>query len=178
MKIKSFAKAAVVLGLVQAPTAPLYAETFLTVDQARKALWANTPMSPSHIELTRAQMKSIARASRVRVDREKLKAWKTADGGWFLVDQVVGKHEMIDVAVALDSAGKVKGIEVLTYRESYGDEIKNHKWLAQFLGRGSEEHLRLDKQIKNISGATLSARHITDGVNRWTHTWDQVLSKL
>ena len=178
MKPRSFAKIAVLLSLAQVPTAPLYAETFLTVDQARQALWANVSMVPAEIKLTKSQMKSIAKASNVRVNRSKLNAWKTDDGGWFIVDQVVGKHEMIDVAVALDAKGKVKGIEVLTYRETYGDEIKNYKWLAQFLGRGKEEHLKLDRQIKNISGATLSCRHITDGVNRWAHTWDQVLQHI
>jgi len=178
MKGKSFVKIAVILGLTQGQIAPLYAETFLTVEQARQALWADMSMVPSNVELTKAQMKAIAKASNVRVSRSRLNAWKTADGGWFIVDQVVGKHEMIDMAVALDAAGKVKGIEVLTYRETYGDEVKNHKWLAQFLGRGNEEYLKLDKQIKNISGATLSCRHITDGVNRWTHTWDQVLQHI
>ena len=178
MKTPSFIRVIALLGLTQAPVTPLYAETFLTVEQARKALWADTAMSAAHVELTTTQMKAIANASGVRVSRSTLKAWKTADGGWFLVDQVVGKHEMIDVAIALDAEGKVKGIEVLTYRETYGDEVKNQKWLAQFLGRGTEHHLKLDREIKNISGATLSCRHITDGVNRWTHTWDQVLRHI
>mgnify|MGYP003384226047 CR=1 FL=1 len=177
MKMHAFAKTMVLLGLIQAPTA-LFAETYLTIDQARTALWADVAMTPNQVKLTKAQMKSIAHASHVRVNRNILNAWKTADGGWFIVDQVVGKHEMIDVALALDSAGKVKGIEILSYRETYGDEVKNPKWLAQFLGRGNEQYLRLDQQIKNISGATLSSRHITDGVNRWTHTWDQVLRHL
>ena len=177
MKLHALAKAMVLLGLAQAPTA-LIAETYLTVEQARTALWADMAMTPTHVNLTKAQMKSIAAASHVRVNRNTLNAWKTADGGWFIVDQVVGKHEMIDVALALDAAGKVKGIEILTYRETYGDQVKHPKWLAQFLGRGNEEYLRLDHQIKNISGATLSSRHITDGVNRWTHTWDQVLRHL
>ena len=156
IKAGAFAKVAVLLGLTQMPTAALYAETFLTVEQARQALWADVSMVPANVELTKAQMKAIAKASNVRVSRRRLNAWKTADGGWFIIDQVVGMHEMIDMAVALDAAGKVKGIEVLTYRETYGDAVKHPKWLAQFLGRGNEEYLRLDKQIKNISGATLS----------------------
>ena len=81
----------------------------------------------------------------------------------------------IDLAVALTHEGKVKGLEVLTYRETYGHEIRNAKWRAQFHGRDNSERLRLDKQIRNITGATLSCRHVTDGINRLTHTWDQVL---
>jgi Na+-translocating ferredoxin:NAD+ oxidoreductase RnfG subunit len=43
-------------------------------------------------------------------------------------------------------------------------EIK--KWRAQFVGKTSKSTLKLDSDIKNISGATLSCRHITDGVKR------------
>ena len=87
---------------------------------------------------------------------------------------MIGKHEFIDLAVGLGAQGQVKGIEILTYRESYGDEIMNPKWRDQFTGKGAEV-LVLDEQIKNISGATMSCRHVTDGVNRLTATWQQVL---
>ena len=33
-------------------------------------------------------------------------------------------------------------------------------------GKTSQSTLKLDRDIKNISGATLSCRHITDGVKR------------
>jgi Na+-transporting NADH:ubiquinone oxidoreductase subunit NqrC len=78
----------------------------------------------------------------------------------------------------LTKEGKVKDIEILTYRETYGGQIRNPKWLAQFFGKDHTEILKLDKQIRNISGATLSCRHVTDGINRLTHTWDQVLRNL
>jgi len=99
-------------------------------------------------------------------------------GDWYIVDNVIGKHENIDIAVAITKDGKVKGVEVLTYRETYGYEVMNKKWLAQFKGKDNMETLKLDKQIKNISGATLSCRHVTDGVNRLTEIWAQILRYL
>lgn len=153
-------------------------ETFLTVDQAQDLLFGDQKMELVSVELTPEQMKSIAKASKVRVRRSKLKTWKAADGGWFIVDQVIGKHENIDLAVGLTANGKVKGLEVLTYRETYGFEIRNERWRAQFTGRDHTERLKLDRQIKNITGATLSCRHVTDGINRLTHTWNQVLRHL
>ncbi len=164
-----------ILGLFIAPIFDLYAETFLTPDEAKKVLWQDEAMQAVPVVLTEAQMKSIKSASKTRVRTDKVNSWKTETGGWFILDQVVGKHEMIDIAVALTHEGKVKGIKVLTYRETYGDEVKNPKWLAQFINKDNSEVLKLDKQIVNISGATLSSRHITDGINRLTHTWDQVL---
>ncbi len=154
------------------------AETFLTVDEAKRILWGDAAMTPVNVVLTRAQMKSIHKASRTRVRSSVLKIWKVTGKGWFILDWVIGKHENIDIAVGLTDEGRVTGIEVLVYRETYGHEIRNAKWRAQFHGRDHSEILKLDRQIKNISGATLSCRHITDGINRLTHTWDQVLRKL
>ena len=156
----------------------LSAKTYLTPDQAKQVIWGSTPMTPVRVTLSKEQMKSIQSASKTRVRSNFLKTWKLDSGDWFIVDQVIGKHENIDIAVGLTKAGKVKGVEVLTYRESYGHEIRNPKWKAQLHGKGHEKVLRLDKDIKNISGATLSCRHIVDGVNRLTQTWYQVLRQL
>ena len=156
----------------------VYSKTYLTVDQAREILWGDMPMTKQFITLTKEQMRNIRKASRVRVRNKQLKAWKTQNGGWFIVDQVIGKHENIDLAIALDPTGSVKGIEILVYRETYGHQIRNAKWRAFFHGKDYTARLRLDQQIPNISGATLSCRHVTDGVNRITQTWHQVLRAL
>lgn len=160
------------------PARQLFAKTYLSPEQAKQILWDDTPLEKVAVRLSGAQMQSIAAASGTRVQSARLQAWKTADGGWFLIDQVIGKHENIDLAVALMPDGKVKGIEVLVYRESYGFEVMNAKWRDQFRGKDYSAPLRLDREIRNISGATLSCRHITDGVNRLTHTWEQVLRKM
>lgn len=154
-----------------------YSKTYLTIEQAKKILWPSELLTEYPLTLTEQQAELIEDLSDIRVRNLKLNVWKTKSGGWFIVDQVIGKHENIDIAVAIDEQGKVRGIEVLTYRESYGDQIMHPKWRAQFHGKDSSEFLKLDRQIKNISGATLSCRHVTDGINRLNHTWAQVLSK-
>lgn len=157
----------------------VWAETYLTVDQAKKVLWGTSEgMEPVVVELTKEQMKAIRSASKTNVRNSTIRAWRTETGGWFILDQVIGKHENIDLAVGLTAEGKVKGIEILRYRESYGHEIRNPRWRGQFHGRDHSEHLRLDRQISNISGATLSCRHVTDGINRLNHIWELVLRHL
>jgi len=178
MKVGDLLKVSLMVGAVFVGPKITLAEEFLTVDEAQKVLWQSATMNPVDVDLTKEQMKSIKKSSDVRVINSKMRVWKTVDGGWFIVDKVIGKHENMDVAFALTNKGRVKGVEILNYYETYGWEVKNPKWLHQFVGKGSEEHLKLDKQIKNISGATLSCRHITDAVNRITHTWDQVLRNL
>jgi Na+-transporting NADH:ubiquinone oxidoreductase subunit NqrC len=44
--------------------------------------------------------------------------------------------------------------------------VRDPRWRAQFKGKRSGAPLRLDDDIQNVSGATLSCRHITDGVRR------------
>jgi|TARA_B110000881_G_scaffold68086_1_gene58827 Na+-translocating ferredoxin:NAD+ oxidoreductase RnfG subunit len=175
---KFFIKVVAFIGLALLPVGHLYAEVYMNTEQAKEVLWQATAMSPVAIVLTNDQMDAIEDASGIWVGNENLKAWKTETGGWFIIDQVVGKHEMIDLAVALTNEGKVKGIEVLQYREAYGSGVKHPKWLAQFLGKDHTEHLQLGNQIHNLSGGTLSSRHIMEGVTRLVHTWNQVLRHL
>lgn len=166
---------AVVCGFVLPSANYAVAKTYLTVEQAKRSLWGGAGMRKMDITLSSSQKSAIKKASGVRVRNSDLQVWKTSSGGWFILDQVIGKHENIDMAFALTSSGKVKGMEILTYRESYGHEVRNANWRAQFHGRGPSTDLKLDREIKNISGATLSCAHITDAINRWTHTWSQVL---
>jgi Na+-translocating ferredoxin:NAD+ oxidoreductase RnfG subunit len=92
--------------------------------------------------------------------------WRVSTGGYFIVDRVVGKHEYITYAVGISPNGAVKQIEILQYNESYGYEVREASWRAQFVGKSAHSALQLNGDIKNISGATLSSKHITDGVKR------------
>jgi len=86
--------------------------------------------------------------------------------GWIIVDQVIGKAEAITYALSLDPQGTVLGVDVLEYRETHGSEIRLAAWRKQFVGKTTHDPVRLDSDIHNISGATLSCRHVTDGVRR------------
>ncbi len=86
--------------------------------------------------------------------------------GRVLVDSVVGKFEQIDYAVALDANGKVLAVEILAYREGHGGEVRMPGWRNQFVGKTAADPLRIGSDIANISGATLSCTHVTDGVHR------------
>ena len=103
------------------------------------------------------------------------KTWKAADGSFFIVDEVVGKHEMITYAIGIAPNGTVHGIEIMEYVESYGYEVAEESWRKQFVGKTAEDPLKLKKDIQNISGATLSCKHLTDGVKRLMVMYDLAL---
>jgi hypothetical protein len=159
-----FALIALPISALVAPST--FAVQYLTVDQAQRAIFPGKSLMAMPVKLAQGQRKAIEQASGVRVLHDNQEVWRVTGGGWFIVDEVVGKHEFITYAVGLNANGSVKQIEVMDYRETYGGEIRREDWRAQFAGKTSQSSLKLDKDIKNISGATLSCRHITDGVKR------------
>jgi Na+-translocating ferredoxin:NAD+ oxidoreductase RnfG subunit len=128
---------------------PAYAMQYLSIDEAQKQAF------PSATHFAEVQPGRV---------------WKAEAGGrvagFFIFDRVVGKHLYIDYAVALTPNGAVHSVEILQYRESYGGEIRSPSWLAQFVDKTSGSALKINSDIRNIAGATLSSTHVTEGVKR------------
>ena len=154
---------------------PGFANTYLTIEQAQRAIFPGASFTPLKITLTAEQQKNIESRCGVRVRSRELQVWKASGGGWFIVDEVLGKHEYITYALGLGASGAVKQIEILDYRETYGYEVREASWRQQFIGKTASATLKLDADIRNISGATLSSRHITEGVRRLLATYEVVL---
>lgn len=152
------------------------ATVYMTADQARSLMFPDATFEQVTIQLTSQQIAAIEHASDTNVINKQVQAWKMSNGGWFIVDEVVGKHEFIPFALGLDATGAVKDVEILEYREAYGSQIRNDAWRAQFTGKTAAVPLRLAKEVQNISGATLSSKHITDGVRRLLTTYAMVLA--
>lgn len=122
-----------------------------------------------YLSVPQAQKQAFPGASNfavVQTDR----IWRAEGGGrvlgFFIFDRVIGKHLYIDYAVALDTGGRIRQVDILAYRESYGGEIRSPSWLAQFAGKSASSALQVGNDIRNISGATLSSHHVTEGVKR------------
>lgn len=166
----------VAMAVALAP-APAAAKRYLTTEEALAVLFPGQAMTPVALSTTKEQRREIERRARVSAGGGwKPEAWRAPDGGWAMVDRVLGKHEYITFAVAVDAKGAVRGVEILEYRETYGYEVRNERWRAQFTGKTGREPVRLDKDVMNIGGATLSCRHVTDGVRRLIALRDVVLA--
>ena len=165
----------VVPALVAGATCPARAVTYLSIEQAQQAIFPQARLHQLERTLTSDQRKAIEKTSGVKVRAAQLKIWQVEGGGWFIVDEVIGKHEFITYAVGLNADGSVKQIEVMDYRETYGGQVREEKWRAQFIGKKHGAKLKLDDDIQNISGATLSSRHLADGVRRLLATYELAL---
>ena len=150
---------------------PAYCTQYLTIEQAQKLAFPTaTRFAEAHVVFKPSDVAAIEQRSGEKVRARGQQVWRALVEdrlvGFFIVDYVIGKHLVIDYAVALDPSGRVGHLEILEYRESYGGEITNRSWLSQFVGKTSRDPLELEQDIRNISGATLSSRHVTEGVKR------------
>jgi hypothetical protein len=150
--------------VLAAPAA--HATTYLTADQARELMFPGRTFTHEEVVLTPEQVRAITQASGVKPLSTRLQLWRGADGERFIVDEVLGRHEFITFALGLSATGAVTDVEILQYNESYGSEIRLAAWRAQFTGKQNGASLKLDQDIQNISAATLSCKHITEGVKR------------
>ncbi len=86
--------------------------------------------------------------------------------GYAVLTEEKGKFLPITFMVAVNSKMKIKGVEVLVYRESRGGEVKRKRFLNQYLGKGQKNPIRINRDIANITGATISVRSINAGVRK------------
>lgn len=148
-----------------------FAADYLSAAEAQKAMFPDaTGFEPVPLTLSADQLRQLSERAGGPAKAGAWRAWQAKQGdkalGYFVTDAVIGKFELINYAVALNPAGEISGVEILTYRESHGYEVRNKPWRAQFLGKSAKSALRVGDDINNISGATLSCTHLTDGIRR------------
>jgi Na+-translocating ferredoxin:NAD+ oxidoreductase RnfG subunit len=86
--------------------------------------------------------------------------------GFAQVRNVKGKERPITYLVAVDSTGAARDIDILVYREPQGGEVATEAWRKQFRGKTATDPLQVGKDIRNISGATISSNAVTRGVRQ------------
>ncbi len=126
--------------------------------------------------LTPEQRGSVERKMGKKLSKD---TWKffiaRSDGhvdGYALIDHEIGKTEPITFLTAITQDGKVKEVEILVYREPIGSEVHEEKYLKQYKGKKISDPVRVGQDIANISGATMSARAVSNGVKRALLIWD------
>lgn len=86
--------------------------------------------------------------------------------GYAIVQNTIGKHKPITYMVGVDTTGQVLNVEVLVYREAKGSEVRTKRFNSQYEGKTVFDPIRINRDIINISGATMSVRSMSAGVKR------------
>lgn len=156
------------------------AADYLSIGDAQHALFPQADtFREVALSLSPAQHAQVAALAGPQPPHRSLRAFRALKGeellGYVFVDEVIGKEDFITYAAAIDGAGKLGPLEVLSYRESHGGEIRNDSWRRQFAGRADLSQLQVQTDIKNIAGATLSCEHVTQGVRWLVALWQVAL---
>ena len=147
------------------------AETLLTQEQALKVIFPKS-------ESVKAETKSLAADQRKTLEENTglrfpefeyptfVAATKGQVDGYAVILNEIGKHENITFMIGISPKGKVMDVAVMEYRESRGGEVKEQRFLSQFRGKQSSDPIRVNQDIVNYTGATLSSYAISRGVRR------------
>lgn len=72
--------------------------------------------------------------------------------------------------------GTIQTIEILAFAEP-PEFIPKREWMLQFRGKSISDPLRVGRDIPTITGATLSARNVTDGARLALAIFDIIIRK-
>lgn len=149
-----------------------------------RALLAEQFRSSEHVRFVRVAPQVAERASIERklgraLPRGEYTFYVATTGGhvdgYALFDDERGQHELISFATFFDARGQITRVEVVTYREPYGDGIRSARFREQFVGRTAASGFRPEDDIDAVSGATISSRAMCLGVKRASVLLDQLV---
>lgn len=133
---------------------------------------AKPKVAPKSVTLSDAEAADIAKKLGTDPSRVK-RTWNIyvgqADGkrtGYAILDAEIGLHEPIDFGVRFDDKGTVQRLEIMAFREPYGDGVTADRFRRQFVGKTAADTITAGKDIDIVSGATLSSRSVALGVKR------------
>jgi electron transport complex protein RnfG len=165
------AAAAALLAAALPATAAPSEQVFLTREQAlAKAFPSGEQVAERKVSLSDAQRRRVEKRLGWRLKEPWLIVHEGrrdgASAGYAVVAEEVGKHEPITFMLKAMPDLRVEWVEVMTYREPHGSEVRKRGFLRQFEGRGAGDRLRPGREIENITGATLSVKAMAAGVAR------------
>jgi len=162
---------AAVLCLAAALAGPALAggKTFLTKEEALALAFEDCKVERTVEVLDSQARKRIEKLSGSVQERGIAYAYTASKEGkcvgtaYFDVHRVRTMRQVLMVVV--DPAGKVRRVELLAFAEP-AQFIPSSRWYGQFVGKALDETLSLKRDIKGVTGATLTARATTQAVRR------------
>lgn len=89
--------------------------------------------------------------------------------GYLYLGEAPSMKNVFDYIVMFDKDLSIKKSKVLIYREDFGRQIGSQRWLKQFIGLTPQDEVVYGKNVDAISGATISAKSMTNEVKDLLH---------
>lgn len=167
------------VALLGSMAARAHAQRLLSRDEALALAFPGASTTVERVFLTAEQMKAAADRAGVAVASalvgRSIAMKDNALVGRAYVDTHVVRTKKETLLVSLDASGAVKRVDVIAMLEP-PEYRAPQPFLGQFTGHRLEDDLRLQRSIRPIAGATLTANAVTDAVRR-VLAIDAVLSR-
>jgi len=157
--------------LTESPDGPEAVKVYFTQDEALAKVFAKADTlwteewSPSPQE-----RKELEGRLGWRVDDETFAIHRAGkdgqDLGYAVITEELGRFKPITFIVKMSAERRVDMVLVMVYRESRGDGVKRQRFLKQFRDKDTSDHLRLNRDIVGVSGATMSSRALAMSVKK------------
>ena len=139
-------------------------------------------ISMNTLKLNKKNKKSVQNQVKQAFFSDQLYFWKISQNdtiiAYAFLDNVKGKSMPITFMVILNKNGTIINSSVIKYRESYGGEIGNRRWLEQFNKKNKKSSYEPGKEIDGITGATISVNSLSKGIRKIVLLFDQVKDNL
>jgi hypothetical protein len=147
----------------------LSAEAQITREEALASIYPGATIRAEQVFLTPSQQKQVLTHADADVATALIARYvATKDGkviGRAYVDTHVVRTKKESLLVSLDHEGKVLRIDVTAFLEP-AEFQASEAWLRQYRGRTLTDDVTVNRAIRPIAGATLTARAANDAVRR------------
>ena len=147
-------------------------QVYARPEQASAELFPDAAMIVPEVRSIEPDLRAAVTATLGRVfDDDSLRVYIAYDQsdlllGRAVVSDEIGKYRPITFMVGLDVDFVVTGAAILVYRESRGGEVRRSRFLRQYRGKSSGDPIRINRDIVNITGATMSVRALNFGIRK------------
>ena len=143
------------------------AKSFPTIDAAIHASFpSSTKMEKHSLILTAKQFSQIQKKAKAKVDTKVYRYYtlshKGLTTGYAILEFRKVRTKKATIIYGFDMKGTLKFTEILAFGEA-PEWIPSKTWMSQFQNKSTKAALHIGKDIPTISGATLSARCVSEG---------------
>ncbi len=168
-----------VLYLLLTLALPLSAKVLISpIDAMKQSYGSSSKVVKKNILLSNTQAKKIQEGAKVKLKSKIFRTFKASENGkslgyGVLINRKVrSKNAVVLYLISNDST--LKGIEIIAFNEPH-EYIPSKKWISQFENVPTDKKLQVGREIPTITGATMSARSITDGSRIAFEIYNEIL---
>lgn len=133
----------------------IYQEPAAFIDQ----VFDNKPPKAEVLWLDKSLKERIAVILDHNYNGLRIRYWRQDKKSAWVLEEI-GKEKPITAGIVIND-GKIELLKILAFRESRGWEVRHDFFTSQFRQASLQDDQQLDKNIDNISGATLSVRAVS-----------------